>query len=322
MPHKRRVLLTVGPGLVEGRRCMTQRSLATALDKVAELFVLPAGGYDFGNDLVHAYRRVRGGRFEDCGMIAPEAELWIVYSDGYYVDHRALGFRRQRDFFDAQIAFHQRQRARGNVARVINDPTVEARTLKSWLSTVDADRHRVIPTQLCASMDALRDFRDEYGEVVAKPIWGSAGTGVWRLASEADVLAFGNQLEGSGNEQLSDYCFQPYVRGAEKRMWFAGGRFVAGRTIRGRPTPWSDRSADYDVRAYDERSEGFFADLEAAEHLCQLSGLDVGAIDFIGDRINEINGCGTVFTEYKGWQCVVDARPALVGYFTELLRSA
>ena len=65
--------------------------------------------------------------------------------------------------------------------------------------------------------------------------------------------------------------------------------------------------------------DGFAADLEAAERLCGLSGLNVGSIDFIGDRINEINGCGTIFTEYKGWHCVVDARPALVAYFVNLL---
>ena len=58
--------------------------------------------------------------------------------------------------------------------------------------------------------------------------------------------------------------------------------------------------------------EGFAADLEAAERLLALCGLNVGSIDFIGDSINEINGCGTIFTEYKNWQCIVDARPALV----------
>ena len=73
------------------------------------------------------------------------------------------------------------------------------------------------------------------------------------------------------------------------------------------------------MRPYNPGMEGFAADLEAAERLCRLCGLSVGAIDFIGDSINEINGCGTVFTEYKLWQCIVDARPALVKYFIDLL---
>src|SRR4051812_12048246 len=99
MTARKRVLITVGPGLVAGKRHMTQRSLVTALDKCADLLVLPAGGYDFAADRVHAYRRVRGGRFQEIGMVEPSADLWIVYSDGYYLDHRALGFGRRRDFF-------------------------------------------------------------------------------------------------------------------------------------------------------------------------------------------------------------------------------
>jgi hypothetical protein len=50
-------------------------------------------------------------------------------------------------------------------------------------------------------------------------------------------------------------------------------------------------------------------------------GLDFGAIDFIGNCINEINGCGTIFTDYKFWQCIVDARPALVSFFIEQLQA-
>ena len=73
---------------------------------------------------------------------------------------------------------------------------------------------------------------------------------------------------------------------------------------------------------YDEAAEGYTTALTAAERLCGLSGLDVGSIDFIGDTINEINGCGTIFTEYRNWDCIVDARPALVSYFVEMVRRA
>ena len=76
MNGRKRVLITVGPGLVAGKRHMTQRSLVTALDKCADLLVVPAGGYDFAANRVHAHRRVRGGRFEDIGMISPAADLW------------------------------------------------------------------------------------------------------------------------------------------------------------------------------------------------------------------------------------------------------
>ena len=320
MKERRRVLITVGPGLVAGKRHMTQRSLVTALDKYADLLVLPAGEYDFAAGRVRAYRRVRGGRFAEVGMVVPLADLWIVYSDGYYLDHRALGFPRRRDFFRAQMEFHQAQVDAGRVGRVVNEPHVEARTLKSWFASLDADAYRVIPTRLFSSIDEVQDFRKRSGEIVAKLDWGGAGSGAWRLASDGDVRRFAEALGNRTDRDLRDYCFQPYRPGDEKRLWFVGGRFVAGRKSHGRATPWAGSATDYHVCVYDCQAEDFATDLAAAERLCGLSGLDVGSIDFIGDSINEINGCGTIFTEYRNWDCVVDARPALVNYFVRMVR--
>lgn len=48
---------------------MTQRSLATALHKRADLLLATAGDYDFANGLVRAYRRMRGGKFEEVGRL-------------------------------------------------------------------------------------------------------------------------------------------------------------------------------------------------------------------------------------------------------------
>src|SRR4051812_12361488 len=155
MAAKKRVFLTVNPFLVTGKRMMTQRSLVTALDREADLIVVTAGDYDFKKGLVRAYRRVRGGKFEELGMIAPAADLWIVYSDGYYLDHRSRGFARRLDFFRAQIDFHQSFVARGSVGRVINEPAAEAKTLKSWFAGLNPADHRIIPTHLASSFDEV-----------------------------------------------------------------------------------------------------------------------------------------------------------------------
>jgi len=320
MKERRRVLITVGPGLVAGKRHMTQRALVTALDKCADLLVLPVGGYDFAAGRVRAYRRVRGGRFVEAGMVVPTADLWIVYSDGYYLDHRALGFARRRDFFRAQMDFHQGHVDAGRVARVVNEPQVEARTLKSWFASLDAGQYRVIPTHVFSSIDDVHDFQKARGEIVAKLDWGGAGGGARRLRCDSDLHRFEEELGAATDRDLRDYCFQPYHPGDEKRLWFVGSRFVAGRKSHGRATPWSGSARDYRVCVYDGNAEGFATDLAAAERLCGLSGLDVGSIDFIGASINEINGCGTIFTEYRDWDCIVDARPALVNYFVEMVR--
>ena len=298
---------------------MTQRSLVAALDPHADLVVVTAGDYDFAQGLVRAYSRVRGGRFEELGMIAPVADLWIVYSDGYYLDHRCRGFARRRDFFLAQVDFHQRFLAAGSVGRVINEPAAEAKTLKSWFASLDSAEYLTIPTRLASSIDEVHDFRKIEGAIVAKLDWGGAGMGAHRLLSESDVRRFAEQLAKDGDHDLSDYCFQPYRPGDEKRLWFAGGRVVAGRVRHGGKTPWSDSTDRYHVYPYGAGMDGFAADLEAAERLCTHCGLSVGAIDLIGDSINEINGCGTIFTEYKFWQRIVDARPELVSYFRDVL---
>ena len=317
---KKRVLLTVNPFLVTGKRMSTQRSLITALDRHADLIVVTAGDYDFAAGRVRAYRRMRGGTFEPLGMIAPAADLWIVYSDGYYLDHRARGFAKRRDFFRAQIEFHQRFLASGAVGRVINEPAVEGRTLKSWFAGLDSAVYRTIPTFVASSLDEVHDLVKGGQGIVAKPDWGGAGLGAHRLLSESDVRRFGEGLGKGRDHELSDYCFQPYRPGDEKRVWFAGGHCVAGRLRVGGRTPWSDSTDRYDVRPYVAGMQDFDADLRAAEKLAAHCGLSVGAIDFIGDSINEINGCGTIFTEYKFWQCIVDARPALVRYCVGAVR--
>ena len=322
MAPLKRVLVTVGPGLVAGKRHTTQRALVTALHDRVDLRVLPVDAYDWADGRVRAYKRTRGGRFEDVGMIVPAADLWIVYSDGYYLDHRALGFGARRDFFQALMAFHQRALDSGRVGRLVNEPRVEARTLKSWLASLDAADYRLIPTYRFSSIDEVHDLRKQQGAIVAKLDWGGGGYGAQRLLDEKAVRRFGTELAARADCDLRDFCFQPYLPGDEKRLWFVGGRCVAGRKSRGRPTPWSDSTDDYAVHRYDESGgEEFRADLATADRLCRLAGLEVGSIDFIGARINEINGGGTIFTEYQRWKCIVDARPALRSYFVDLVKA-
>ncbi|HEY9784580.1 MAG TPA: hypothetical protein V6D17_04195 [Candidatus Obscuribacterales bacterium] len=300
---------------------MTQRYLVTHLGKHADVVIATAGDYDFKNGRVRAYRRIKGGHFEGIGMIRPRADLWIAYSDGYYLDHRKLGFKKRRHFLEAQIHLHSAAIASGDVGRMINSPSVEKRTLKSWFSQLDCAKFNVIPTYTCKSLAEVSDLRKEQSAIVAKLNWGGAGQGCVRLSSDDEVKRFASKLEESDDIDLSDYCFQPYLPGDEKRFWFVGGKVVAARRTRGRKTPWSDSSDDYEVEEYSEEMKGFKTDLQAAQHLCRHSGLEVGSIDFLGKRINEINACGTIFVEYKYWQRIVDARPHLVRYFIDVIRA-
>jgi hypothetical protein len=321
MKHK--VLLTTNPLIIEGNRFSTMRRLVRLLDACCDLLLVPADGYDFKRRKVRAYRRNRDGTFARLSLIEPRADLWIVYSDGFYLDHRAFGFKLRRDYFKAQLDFHREQLQAGRVRVLVNSPDAEANTLKSWLATLDFQKYSVIPTYVFSEMSEVYDFqRAQEGPIVAKLNWGGASTGVEKLRNEKAVRDFHSRLAQSADADLSDYSFQLYCRGDEKRFWFAGGKLLGARVIRGRETPWSGDAWNFRVRAYDHKSSASFArDQSAAQRLCDLSGISVGAVDFIGDKINEVNGGGTVLTTYEHNKLIIDHRPAFLDYVLSLLNS-
>ncbi|HKR00181.1 MAG TPA: hypothetical protein VJT09_05880 [Pyrinomonadaceae bacterium] len=319
---KKKVLITVNPLITGERKSTTMRKFITVLDKYFDLLVVPVSGYDFARGRVRAYRRQKGGAFESVGMIEPAADLWIVYSDGYYLNHRRFGFKLRRDYFNAQLELHQKQLDAGRVRLMINSPEAEARTLKSWLTTLDFKKTKVIPTYSFRSIDGVYDFQRKAKAIVVKPVWGGSSTHVRALTEECGVRKFHSDLNRFSDRDLSDYCFQAFQQGDEKRLWFIGGEFVGGRRFRGRETPWSDWANNCHLSKYGARSRnGFAADLEAARRLCELAGISVGCIDFIGDRVNEINGGGTVLTTLERRKVLVDARPAFIDYILRLMES-
>jgi hypothetical protein len=320
---KKKVLITVNPAVINGGKFTTMRKFVNTLSQHFDLLVIPIDGYRLKLGKAHAYRRAMGGTFEYSGLIKPEGDLWIVYSDGYYLDHRRFGFRLRRDYLRAQMDFHQKRLSAGSVSLMVNTPEAEARTLKSWLATLNFRKTKVIPTYLFTNIDEVYDLQKKRGPVVVKPIWGGASMQVELLADEKGVRQFDRRLKRFSDRDLSDYCFQEFRRGDEKRLWFAGGRCVAGQRFRGRGIAQAGWSNNYQFSVYDKSSRnGFNADLAVAERVCELSGISVGAIDFIGDQINEINGGGTVLTTLTAQRRLfVDARPAVIDYFLNLMKS-
>lgn len=313
----KRVLITVNPDLVAGKRMMTVRAMVTAMDKLCDLYVVPITGLDFKSGKITGYRRVHGGKFERCGSIKAKADLWISYTDGYYLDARKLGFKRRTDYLQRQLEFYQQLVDSGAVSRVVNSPESERATLKDWFLLQDCQRLRMIPTYRATTFGAVTSLLKQHKILVAKPNWGGDGMSVHKLESQdaVKILVDGISVEG---ETLDDYVFQPYREGVEKRLWFAGSECVGGRTLTGRRKPWANRKGDPRAKRYDSGPE-FERDLSVAERIWKLSGLSIGCVDFIGDEVNEINGCGTTFIQYQDWNKVADARPGLIDYLERLL---
>lgn len=316
----KRVLITVNPMLIEERKFSTMRKLLRCLDEHCELRVAPISGYDFRRGKVRTYKLQRGGSFEYTGLVEPCADVWIVYSDGFYLDHSRFGFRHRRDYLEAQLAFHRSQLDAGRIRLMINSPEAEAKTLKSWLATLDFKNWRVIPTYTFSKIDDLFDLQKSAGKIVAKPNWGGASIGIKLLSDETAVREFHTGIKKARGQSLDDFCFQKYCAGDEKRLWFIGGKFYKARVIRGRETPWSPMTEEFQVENYDEDwSNGFARDVAAARRVCRSIGLCVGSVDFIGSRINEINGGGTVLTTFRGRELIMDLRPDFVRYILQLL---
>ncbi len=316
----KRVLITINPGLIDGKWFPTVRSLVSALDKTTDLMVATVGDYDFSSKKVRIYRRIKYGKFEEIGMVTPKADLWIVYSDGYWLDAKALGFKIRSDFFNSQIELHQYHLANHNVDLIVNSPQTEQKTLKSWFSSLDAKKTRIIPTVNLQNIDEVRQLRKLKDVIVAKLSWGGAMIGTKKLASDEDVDAFENELkEDAPYTALNDYCFQDYApASSEKRFWIAGGKVVGARLLFGRRVPWETEGKEKGY-LYDEQTEGYARDRAAVENLLKLSELTVGSVDFIGPMINEINGCGTVFTYFQEKDLLLDFRKQMVDSFLQIL---
>lgn len=311
------VLITVNPGLIEGNRFSTVRSIVTALDACSDLLLLPIDGYDFKNKKARAYKRVAGGGFKFAKTVAPHADLWLVYTDGYYLDFRHQGFSSPTAYIKAQMDFHAQCQEQKQVALLINSVAGEKCTLKRFFATIDTRRFHTIETHIATTSGEVYDLQKKEGVIIAKPNWSGGGYGVEKLTSPAQVKDF------LARTRLSEFCFQPLATGEEKRFWFAGQKCVAARRIKNRRAPWMDkRPAGYRSRPYNASDGRQFAiDLKIAETMWSRTGLSVGSVDFIGDQINELNGCGTTYIDYDGWQKIVDARKPLVDYLVSVVKS-
>ena len=293
--------------------------MVSALDAKSELLILPINEYDMANKKAMSYKRAAHGKFVKHKRITPEADLWIVYTDGYWIDTQALGYEKRIDYLDDQFKFHDYFVRSKAVTRLVNSTAAEKTTLKNWFAELDCKKLGVIPTYKLNSKAAAGEVLQRCKKVVAKPNWGGAGINVQKIEDRTQLDQFLKKVAELPNETIKDYCLQQFVDGDEKRLWFLGDRCVGGRTVVDRPKPWSDPNERGDGRLYNSGQQ-FERDLRKATKLWRMSGLQIGSVDFIGDYINEINGCGTLFTYYnRGWDKVADARPQLIDYLINKL---
>ena len=294
----------------------TTQTVVQTLLAHSDLTVTHPGEYGFTDNTISCYR-YQGDGWQPVGRCVPECDVWIVWIDGYALDHAAMGFADAMAFFEATQELFLRNLANGNVGAMYNHPQAERNTLKDFLADLDSEEFHVIPSYRLEGFAHLADIYQTLGPLVVKPFWGGLRQGVVKVTCEEELLA----LRGA---DLRHQVAQLFCHGPEKRLWVADGECRQGGVHYGKRTPWSDFAPDYRVLPHDQLPTAeAAADIARAERLAAKVGLHFGSVDFIGDHINEVNGAGTghVMWNLEGAE-VVDARPLLQAQLIRLIGAA
>ena len=146
------------------------------------------------------------------------------------------------------------------------------------------------PTLITSDMDAVREFRNEHGDVIIKPLYGNGGEGVFRM--KPDDGNFNSLLELFAltyAEPLIAQKFIPAVSKGDKRIILLDGEAVGA--INRVPAPGETRS-NMHVGGRAEGVEMNARDQEICDRIgpaLSERGLLLTGIDVIGDYLTEIN---------------------------------
>src|SRR6056297_2256360 len=146
------------------------------------------------------------------------------------------------------------------------------------------------PTMIARSLDDLKRFKAEHGDMILKPLYGNGGAGVFRLGhSDRNLSALHELFLGIGPEPLIAQKFLPAVEKGDKRVILVDGEPVGainrvpgeGETrsnmhVGGRPEKVAMTERDREICA-------------AIGPLLREKGQIFVGIDVIGDWLTEIN---------------------------------
>ena len=171
---------------------------------------------------------------------------------------------------------------------VVNDP-VSVRNAPEKLWVLDFARF-MPPTLVTRSLDDVRAFQAEHGEIVVKPLHGNAGAAVFRIPRDGANLAALAELFGHvWREPFMAQAFLPDVAAGDKRIVLVDGE-VAGAINRlpGQGEIRSNLAAGGRAEAVELSSR----DLEICAALgpeLKARGLLFVGIDVIAGHLTEIN---------------------------------
>ena len=171
---------------------------------------------------------------------------------------------------------------------VVNDPRAVREAPEKILVTHFPDL--MPPTLVTWDLQAIRDFRARYSDIIIKPLFGNGGAGVFRIRPDDENLAALLELHfARSREPLMIQRYEPAVRRGDKRIILVDGQAVgainrvpaSGETrsnmhVGGKAEPVSLTARDREIVA-------------AIGPRLRSDGLIFAGIDVIGDWLTEIN---------------------------------
>jgi glutathione synthase len=171
---------------------------------------------------------------------------------------------------------------------VVNDPASVRNAPEKLLVTEFPQL--MPPTLITRSLDQLKEFRAEFGDIIVKPLYGNGGTAVFRLRPEdTNAGSLVELFQTVFREPFIVQRYLPEVRQGDKRIILVNGK-PAG-AINRIPAAGETRS-NMHVGGKPEATELTPREREICETIgpeLARRGLIFVGIDVIGDYLTEIN---------------------------------
>src|SRR3954471_7842904 len=228
-------------------------------------------------------------------------DVRLTGSENPWFEQTGLGMRALRDFdaivmrkdppFDPEYfyATHLLEQAQREGAQVFNRPA-SLRDHPEKLAIMEFPQF-VSPTLVTRSADEVRQFHEEHGEIILKPLDGMGGMGIFRVGP--DGLNLGSIIETlnqQGTTTIMVQRFVPEIVHGDKRVLVIGGQVVPfclaripqGSEIRGNLAAGGKGVAQA-ISARDREIA------QALGPVLNARGLLLIGLDVIGDYLTEIN---------------------------------
>ncbi|MBI0018177.1 glutathione synthase [Commensalibacter sp. W8133] len=146
------------------------------------------------------------------------------------------------------------------------------------------------PTLVSRDVETIRMFREEYKDIVVKPLFGNGGVGVFRIQDEDENFNALLEMQFSiFNEPLMVQRYEPSVKRGDKRIILVDGEPIGAIN---RVPQKGDMRSNMHVGGVAEKTQLTERDLYICSKIGKTlkeQGLIFVGIDVLGDYLTEIN---------------------------------